>query len=116
MTITRFVPGSRMTQVSVHGSTAYPCGQIADRRPSSVTDQAKQIFEKIDKYLEMAGSSKSKMLSVQVWLSDIRFYDEFNAAWDGWVDQANTPGRACCEATLASPDMLVELTVTASTD
>src|SRR5262245_8600470 len=116
MTITRIVPGPRMTQVSVHRSTVYLCGQVADRRPSSVTDQAKQIFEKIDNYLAMAGSTKSKMLFVEVWLSNMAYYDEFNAAWDAWVDPENTPGRACCEARMASPDMLVELTVTASTD
>jgi enamine deaminase RidA (YjgF/YER057c/UK114 family) len=114
MSIERLHPGRRMSQIVCHGNTIYLCGQIADRRPASVTDQANQIFAKIDDYLRDAGSEKSKLLFVQVWLSDIRYYDEFNAAWDRWIDSANTPGRACCQATLASPDMWVELTATAA--
>ena len=31
------------------------------------------------------------------------------AAWDAWVDKANTPARATVEARLASPKYLVEI-------
>ena len=36
-------------------------------------------------------------------------YNEMNAAWDAWVDKANTPARATVEARLASPKYLVEI-------
>jgi enamine deaminase RidA (YjgF/YER057c/UK114 family) len=32
-----------------------------------------------------------------------------NAVWDAWVDPANTPGRATCEARMATPRVLVEI-------
>ncbi len=41
-------------------------------------------------------------------------YDEMNAAWDAWVDPANTPARATVEARLASPKYLVEIAVIAA--
>jgi hypothetical protein len=56
-----------------------------------------------------AGSSKSKLLQVQIWLADIRSYDEMNAVWDAWVDPVNTPGRATCEARMATARVLVEI-------
>ena len=38
----------------------------------------------------------------------------FNEAWDAWVDPDNTPARACVEAKMATPAILVEIMVTAS--
>jgi enamine deaminase RidA (YjgF/YER057c/UK114 family) len=52
-------------------------------------------------------------LQVQIWLADIRYYDEMNAVWDAWVDPANTPDRATCEARMAAPRVLVEIIVIA---
>ena len=49
-----------------------------------------------------------------IWLSDMAYYDEMNAVWDKWVDQDNAPARACGEAKLASPDLLVEIIVVAA--
>jgi enamine deaminase RidA (YjgF/YER057c/UK114 family) len=40
------------------------------------------ILAKIDTLLAEAGSSKSKLLQVQIWLADIRYYDKMNAVWD----------------------------------
>ena len=70
--------------------------------------QTRTILAKIDALLAEVGSSKSKLLQVQIWLADIRYYDEMNAVWDAWVDPANTPGRATCEARMATPRALVE--------
>jgi putative translation initiation inhibitor len=37
-----------------------------------------------------------------------------NEAWDAWVSPGNPPARATVEARLASPDILVEIVVTAA--
>jgi len=37
-----------------------------------------------------------------------------NAAWEAWVDPANTPARATSEAKLAAPKYKVEFIVTAA--
>src|SRR5437867_3717966 len=39
---------------------------------------------------------------------------DMNAAWDAWVDPANTPARATVEARLASPKYLVEIMTVAA--
>jgi len=37
-----------------------------------------------------------------------------NEAWNAWTGGENLPGRACIEAKLADPRMLVEIAVTAA--
>ena len=91
----------------------YVAGTVADKRPASVKAQAEEILGKIDALLAQAGSDKSKIVSAQIWLADIRLRDEMNQAWLAWVDANNLPARACIEAKLATADMLVEIAVIA---
>jgi enamine deaminase RidA (YjgF/YER057c/UK114 family) len=87
----------------------------ADRgRNRGAGAQTPAILAKIDTLLAKAGSSKSKLLQVQIWLANIRYCDEMNAVWDAWVDPVNTPGRATCEARMATPRVLVEIIVIAA--
>ena len=72
-------------------------------------DQTRDILGQIDRHLAAAGTDKSRLLSMQVWLADIATVAEMNAAWDEWVDKANLPARATVEARLVSPDYKVEI-------
>jgi enamine deaminase RidA (YjgF/YER057c/UK114 family) len=98
-----------MSQCVVHGDTVYLAGQVADDPNADVAGQTKQILAKVDGLLAEAGSDKSKLLSATVWLSDIRAFDEMNKVWDAWISPGNTPARACVEAKLARPNLLVEI-------
>ena len=115
MNITRHLPGPRMSQAVVHGDIVYVCGQVADDASSkTVKEQTVDTLRKIDERLSMSGTDKSKLLSAQIWITDMATFDEMNEAWDAWVDQNNTPARACVEAKLAEPEYLVEIMVTAA--
>ena len=114
MTTQRFETGPRMSQAVVHGDTVYLAGQVADDPVPSVGDQTKQIVARIDRLLAAAGSDKSKMLSVTIYLADISTFAEMNAVWDPWVSQGNTPARATVEAKLATPAHKVEIMVVAA--
>ena len=39
---------------------------------------------------------------------------EMDAAWQAWVDPDNKPARACVEARLGTPEIRVEIMVTAA--
>jgi enamine deaminase RidA (YjgF/YER057c/UK114 family) len=54
------------------------------------------------------------MLSVTVLLKDIADFGVLNEEWDAWVDHDALPARATFQAALASPDIRVELVVTAA--
>ena len=114
--IKRFEIGKRMSQAVVHGNTVYLAGQVAEDPVNSVGDQTRQILVKIDHLLKQAGSDKSKILSANIWLADIKRFDEMNAVWDAWVSPGNTPARATVEASLARPVNLVEIMVVAALD
>ena len=109
MNVTRHNVGPRMSQAVVHGDTVYLAGQVASDPSAGTKGQTEQVLKKIEALLASAGSDKSKLLSATVWLANMGTYDEMNAAWDAWVDPANTPARATVEARLASPKYLVEI-------
>ena len=79
--------------VVVHGDTVYVQGVTPDPG-GDITSQIRQVLERIDTLLTMAGTDKSKLLSAQVWLSDMRFFEAHNAAWNAWVVRENPPVRA----------------------
>jgi enamine deaminase RidA (YjgF/YER057c/UK114 family) len=114
MTIERIKAGRRMSQAVVHGATVYLAGQVADDPSADVADQTRQILAKIDGLLAEAGTEKSKLLSANVWLSDISTFDQMNAVWDEWVAHGEPPARACVESRLARPEFKVEIMVVAA--
>ena len=115
MTLQRIKPGPRMSGAVVHGNTVYLAGQVANAAAGgSVTEQTREILQIIDGLLAEAGSDKTKLLMVNIWLSDMATFQEMNAVWDGWVAQGNTPARATVEAKLAAPQYTVEIAVIAA--
>jgi enamine deaminase RidA (YjgF/YER057c/UK114 family) len=102
-----------ISRVVARGDTVYVCGVTADPI-GDVRSQTTQVLERIDRLLAAAGTDKSKLLTAQVWLADMRLFEEHNAAWNEWVDATNPPVRACVGAALWRPGMLVEVMVTAA--
>jgi enamine deaminase RidA (YjgF/YER057c/UK114 family) len=104
-----------MSQIVMHGDTVYLAGVVAHaNRGKSVTEQTQEILATIDGDLAEAGTDKSKLLTANIWLADMRTFAEMNAVWDAWVSPGNTPARATVEAKLATPDNKVEIMVTAA--
>ena len=115
MSVERKEVGPRMSQVVIHGNTVYLAGVVArNSGGKSVADQTKEILATIDGYLAQAGTDKSKLLSTNIWLSDIATFGEMNAVWDAWVSPGHTPARATVEAKLANPAFKVEIMVVAA--
>jgi enamine deaminase RidA (YjgF/YER057c/UK114 family) len=113
--IERLQPGPRMSGAVVHGNTIYVAGQVSQNAPGkSVTEQTRDILSIIDGLLAQAGSDKTKLLSANIWLTDIATFNEMNAVWDAWVAPGNTPARATVEAKLAAPQFNVEIMVVAA--
>jgi enamine deaminase RidA (YjgF/YER057c/UK114 family) len=115
MTIERKEAGPRMSQIVIHGDKVYLAGIVAQNSGGkSVTEQTKEILATIDGYLKQAGTDKTKLLTANIWLTDISTFAEMNAAWDAWVAPGNTPARATVGAPLADPRFNVEIMVTAA--
>lgn len=114
MSIQRFETGPRMSLAVVHGNTVYLAGVVADDLKADTAGQTKQVLDKIDRLLQTAGTDKTKILSANIWLTDMRTFADMNKVWDAWVSPGNTPARATVEAALAGPDYRVEIMVVAA--
>lgn len=114
MSITRQQTNTRMSQLVVHDNTAYLAGQVAADSSADITVQSRQVLEKIDALLALAGTDKTHLLSVQIWLASIGHFAAMNEVWDDWMPEGHAPARACIEARLATPDYLVEIGVIAA--
>ena len=110
--ITRIEPGPRMSAAVVHGNTVYLAGQVGEG--ATITEQARSALAEVDRLLALAGTSKAKILTTQIWLADIGDFAAMNAVWEEWVDLSNPPARATGEAKLATPAYKVEFIVTAA--
>jgi enamine deaminase RidA (YjgF/YER057c/UK114 family) len=115
VTIQRIESGKRLSQAVVYGNLVFLAGQVAMDKPgASMAEQTKNVLDRIDKLLAQAGSDKSKILSANIWVTDMRQFDEMNRVWDAWVPEGCAPARATVEARLASPDYCVEIMVVAA--
>jgi enamine deaminase RidA (YjgF/YER057c/UK114 family) len=41
-------------------------------------------------------------------------FKAMNAVWDAWVPEGHAPARACVQASMARPELLVEISVVAA--
>ncbi|MDX8538465.1 RidA family protein [Mesorhizobium sp. M4B.F.Ca.ET.089.01.1.1] len=109
-----FQSGSRMSQAVVYGGMVYIAGQVANDRKAGIEAQTSDVLAKIESLLIEAGSSKSKLVAVNIFLPQIGDFDAMNKIYDAWVDPTRLPARACVEARLADPDLRIEVTAVAA--
>ena len=106
---------ARMSKVVVHGDTVYLAGIVANGpKGKSTGEQTKDILGQIDAFLAKAGTDKSKLLNVTIWLADMADFAAMNEIYDAWVVPGHTPARCCGAVTLALPDIRVEIMAVAA--
>jgi enamine deaminase RidA (YjgF/YER057c/UK114 family) len=110
MTIRRLQPEGRLSGAVIHGDTLYLAGQVADDPSLDTEGQTADVLRQIDALLAEAGTDKSRLLSCQIFITDITEIAAMNRAWDAWLDRANPPARATVEAKLVDPRWRVEIT------
>lgn len=115
MTITRVgTERRRMSKIVIHNGTVYLCGQVAKDSDADIKEQTRTMLEKVDDLLIQAGSDREHILSATIYIKDMKYFAEMNEVWDAWVIQGHSPARACMEASLARPELLVEVSVVAA--
>jgi enamine deaminase RidA (YjgF/YER057c/UK114 family) len=103
-----------MSKCVIHNETIYLCGQVAKDSNAKIREQTLTMLEKVDDLLEHAGSDRKHILSATIYIKDMKDFAEMNAVWDNWVIEGYSPARACVEASLARPELLVEVSVIAA--
>ena len=114
MEIKRLHVGKRLSEVTIHNGTVYLAGQIASDNKADIVGQTREVLGHIDRLLAEAGSDKTRILSTQIFITDMANFPAMNTVWDTWVVPGATPPRATFEAKLADPACLVEIVVVAA--
>ena len=114
MSIKRHEPSKIYSKVVEANGFVFTAGIVAEDVKQDAKGQTQQILREIDRLLKIGGSDKSKLVSATIWVTDIRNRDAMNEAWNAWTGGENLPGRACVQAALADPRMLVEIAVVAA--
>lgn len=113
MSIERQETKQRMSRIVKHNGTIYLCGQVCADASKDIREQTQTMLDKVDALLQ-AGSDRQHMLSATVYLRDMKDFAAMNEVWDAWVPEGHAPARACVEARMARPELLVEVSVTAA--
>ena len=112
--IVRHEPGPILSRAVEYNSMVFVAGLTADDYSLDIKGQTEQVLRKIDKYLAAAGTSKSRLLSTLIYISEMGNKEAMNEVWQAWTDKANLPARACVQAQLGTSKTLVEIMVTAA--
>jgi enamine deaminase RidA (YjgF/YER057c/UK114 family) len=104
-----------MSQLVTHNGTVYLAGQVGDDMASGIEQQTRETLNNIERLLDLAGTDKTRILSVTIYLKDIdAHFAGMNSVWDTWLPKGSAPARATVEAKLCEPEILVELSVVAA--
>jgi len=114
MNIARHQTNERMSKVVVHNNVAYLCGQVAADANADITQQTQTMLAKVDELLASVSSDTGRMLSATIYLKTMDDFAAMNLVWNAWVPAGHAPARACVQAAMARPELLVEISVTAA--
>lgn len=117
MSIQRLHTSRRMSQVVIYQNTVYLAGQVAadEDLAGDAAAQTRSTLAEIEKLLAEAGSDRTRILSVTIYLKDIDAdFEAMNSVWDQWLPEGTAPARATVQAKLCEPEILVEMSVVAA--
>ncbi|MBJ9986427.1 RidA family protein [Acinetobacter sp. S40] len=114
MSVQRLHITKRFSEIAISGNLVHLAGQLAEDFTLDIRGQTQQTLDLIDRFLADAGTDKSHILSVMIFLKDIENdYAGMNDVWDAWCADIQALPRTCVEAKMYRPDVLVEMTVVA---
>ena len=114
MSIKRYESNTVYSKVVEANGVVTTAGIISADLGKDAKGQTAEVLAEIDRLLALCGTSKAHVTSATIWLNDIRHREAMNEVWIAWVGgEANAPVRACVEAKLVDPRMLVEIQVVA---
>jgi enamine deaminase RidA (YjgF/YER057c/UK114 family) len=111
--IKRTEPGAILSKGVEYHNFVYLQGVTAKDTSKDIKGQTAEVLAQIDQLLEEHGTDKTRMLQALIWVRNIKDRDAMNAVWTPWLPKDGAPARACVQAELANPSILVEIMVTA---
>lgn len=111
-------PAGHYSHACVAGGVAYISGQLPiDKTGTALSDQSfevqvKQVLANLDACLAVAGSDRSRLIQVRVYIVDMSLWSSFNDIYGGWIGDAR-PARAVAGVSSLHYGALLEVEATA---
>jgi enamine deaminase RidA (YjgF/YER057c/UK114 family) len=117
MTVHQIVREGQLTMLSrivKYAGVAYVTGLTAADKTADIAGQTEQVLARLAELLREAGTDKTRLLSVNVFLSDMNDKDGFNAVWTAWLAPEFMPTRAVIGSSDLGDGTLIEIVATAA--
>lgn len=101
-------------EVVEHAGVLYLAGAVSDDLSLGMYGQTKDVLRQIDELLAANGSSKERLLTALIFITDMKLKPEMNQAWKEWVPAGQAPTRATIGIADLSERVLIEVVVTAA--
>lgn len=110
-------PGGHYSPAIISGNSLYISGQLpislASPRPQGeLAEQAQTVFNNIDILLDTVGINKRHLVNVQVYLSDVALWPEFNRLYAQWIGD-HRPARTVVPCSALHYGALLEMSAIA---
>lgn len=112
MEIERYNDRGFLTDVVAHGEYVWVAGTVPNPGLDTIEEQTRDVLAEIERRLTIAGSSKDRLVSVNIWLTDLDDWPAMNRVWSEWLNGAPSPARAVVGAALIKP-FKIEIAATA---
>ena len=111
-------PGGHYSHAAVAGGMVFVSGQLPittsgqrlNDQPFEV--QARQVLHNVEAALTAAGSDKTRLVQVRVYVTDIALWPAFNALYAAWIGE-HRPARAVVPVPQLHHGFLIEVEATA---
>jgi enamine deaminase RidA (YjgF/YER057c/UK114 family) len=116
MSIRRLGTKPTYSEAIIHNNTVYLSGQVPWATAGlPILAQAKEVFELVEAQLRNAGSDKTRILSMQIFLTDPSDYEHMNTVFKSWIPNGFAPARnTICGITFPNSQWGIEVVVTAA--
>ncbi|WP_419770083.1 MAG: RidA family protein [Candidatus Marinarcus sp.] len=113
--ITRKEVGSRMSKIVEYNGVVYFSGIVPNDKSLDLKGQTKEVLQMAEELFERAFTDKNHLLRAEIYLKDIdKDFQAFNEVYDAWISKEHPPARACVQASMSTPQTLVEIVFTAA--
>ena len=79
-----------------------------------ITGQTQQILDVFEGFMDAAGVARSDACKLEIWLKSVDDFDTVGGVLETWFAPAQPPAASVVGANMASPDMLIEIRLTAT--
>ena len=111
--VQRYIPTRINHRVVEAGGILHFGGLIADDLSLDMKGQTAQICAKIEKLLTEVGSTKEKLVTAMLYITDFDQKDGMNEAWLEWLPAEHLPTRATIGVAELGKNVLIEVVVSA---